>query len=66
MRSDRIDEAFDPEIAINRAINYYKNRGYSDKWIERRLKGIVDRNKLTDIWKENDIKYVETQNIYLI
>ena len=54
--SDRIDEIFDPEIAINRAINYYRNRGYSDKWIERRLKGILDRNKLTDIWKENGIK----------
>ena len=56
MGSDRIDEVFDPEIAINRAINYYRNRGYSDKWIERRLKGILDRNKLTDIWKENGIK----------
>lgn len=56
MGSDRIDEIFDPEVAINRAINYYRNRGYSDKWIERRLKGILDRNKLTDIWKENGIK----------
>ena len=56
MGSDRIDEIFDPEIAINRAINYYRNRGYSDKWIERRLKSILDRNKLTDIWKENGIK----------
>lgn len=56
MGSDRIDEIFDPEIAIKRAINYYKNRGYSYKWIERRLKGILDRNKLTDVWKENGIK----------
>ena len=56
MGSDRIDEIFDPEIAINRAINYYRNRGYSDKWIETRLKGILDRNKLTDVWKENGIK----------
>ena len=56
MGSDRIDEIFDPEIAINRAINYYRNRGYSDKWIERRLKDILDRNKVTDIWKENGIK----------
>ena len=54
--SDRIDEVFDPEIAIKRAINYYRNRGYSDKWIEGRLKGILDRNKLTDVWKENGIK----------
>lgn len=36
--SERIDEVFDPEIAIKRAINYYRKRGYSDKWIEARLK----------------------------
>ncbi len=53
--SERIDEVFDPEIAIKRAINYYRKRGYSDKWIEARLKGILDRNKLTDIWKEGGV-----------
>ncbi len=53
--SERIDEVFDPEIAIKRAINYYRKRGYSDKWIEMRLKGILNRNKLTDIWKEGGI-----------
>lgn len=53
---ERIDEVFDPEIAINRAIEYYRNKGYSDKWIEARLKGILDRKKLTDIWKENGIE----------
>jgi len=53
---ERVDEIFDPEIAIKRAIDYYRNRGYSDKWIEARLKGILDRNKLTDVWKENGIK----------
>ena len=54
--SERIDEVFDPEIAIKRAVNYYRNRGYSDKWIEARLKGILTRNKLTDVWKENGIE----------
>ena len=53
--SERIDEVFDPEIAIKRAINYYRKRGYSDKWIETRLKGILNRNKLTDVWKEGGI-----------
>lgn len=53
--SERIDEVFDPEIAVKRAIDYYRKRGYSDKWIEARLKGILDRNKLTDIWKEGGI-----------
>ena len=53
--SERIDEVFDPEIAIKRAIEYYRKRGYSDKWIETRLKGILGRNKLTDVWKNGGI-----------
>ena len=52
---EKIDEVFDPEIAIKRAINYYRNRGYDDKWIKARLNGILDRNKLTDLWKESGI-----------
>ncbi len=53
--SDRIDEVFDPEIAINRALDYYRSRGYSEEWIEVRLKGILNRNKLTSVWKDNGI-----------
>lgn len=53
--SERIDEVFDPEIAINRAVNYYRNKGYTDEWIKARLTGIVDRLKLTDILKEGGI-----------
>lgn len=53
--SERIDEVFDPEKAIIRAVNYYRNRGYDDEWIESRLKGILNRNKLTDVWKANGI-----------
>lgn len=56
MGNDRINEIFDPEIAIDRAIDYYRSRGYDDKWIEARLKGILDRKKLTDVWRENGIK----------
>ena len=67
---ERIDEVFDPEIAINRAIEYYRNKGYSDKWIEARIKGILDRKKLTDIWKENGIEEnyeyaILTNDIYI-
>ena len=54
--SERVDEVFDPEIAIKRAIEYYHKRGYSNQWIEARLKGILNRNKLTDLWKENGIQ----------
>lgn len=55
MGKERIDEVFDPELAVNRAVDYYRNKGYSDKWIESRLKAILDRKKLTDVWKENGI-----------
>ncbi len=54
--SERIDEVFDPEIAVNRAVECYRKRGYDDKWIKARLTGIVDRFKLTDVWKESGIK----------
>lgn len=54
--SERIDEVFDPEKAINRAVNYYRNKGYDDEWIKKRLTGIVDRFKLTDIWKAGGIE----------
>ena len=53
--SERIDEVFDPEIAINRAVDYYRKRGYNDKWIKDRLDAIVDRKQLTDVWKDSGI-----------
>jgi len=53
--SERIDEVFDPEIAIKRAIEYYRKRGYDDRWIETRIKATLDRNKLTDVWKSGGI-----------
>lgn len=53
--SERIDEVFDPEKAIKRAIDYYRKRGHDDKWIEARIKATLDRNKLTDIWKDGGI-----------
>lgn len=53
--SERIDEVFDPELAVNRAVEYYRKKGYDDKWIKSRLIGIVDRFKLTDVWKKSGI-----------
>ena len=52
---ERINEVFDPELAINRAVNYYRNKGYTDEWIKKRILGIIDRFKLTDIWKNGGI-----------
>ena len=67
--SERIDEVFDPEIAVNRAINYYRKKRYSDEWIKSRINGILNRKKLTDVWNDNGItKEVEyailTNEIY--
>lgn len=59
MGKERIDEVFDPELAINRAVDYYRSRGYDDNCIKARMTGVVDRRKLTDVWKENGI----TKNI---
>lgn len=53
--NERINEVFDPELAINRAVNYYRNKGYNDEWIKKRIFGIIDRFKLTDIWKDGGI-----------
>ena len=54
--SERVDEVFDPEKAVKRAVHYYKMRGYDDEWIKLRLGGIVDRNKLTDVWVDSGIR----------
>ena len=54
--NERINEVFDPELAVNRAVNYYRNKGYTDEWIKKRLLGIVYRFKLTDIWKDGGIE----------
>lgn len=53
--NERIEEVFDPEKAIARAINYYRKRGYDEVWIEARMKAIFNRNKLTSVWKEGGI-----------
>ena len=55
LASERIDEIFDPSITVQRAIDLYRTKGYDEKWIAKRLKGIQDRKELTDIWQENGI-----------
>ncbi len=49
--SERIDELQDPELTIDRAMWEYKRLGYSDNWINQRLKSIEIRKNLTDEWK---------------
>ena len=53
--SERIDEVFDPSIAAQRSIDLYRLKGYDEAWIGKRLKGIQDRKKLTDTWKNGGI-----------
>ena len=53
---ERIDEEYDPEITINRALDTYRRKGYSDDWINQRLKAIDARKEFTDELKSNGIE----------
>ena len=54
--SERIDEIFDPSIATQRSIDLYRAKGFDEEWISKRIKGIQDRKKLTDVWKDNGVE----------
>jgi BRO family, N-terminal domain len=54
--SERIDEMQDPELSIDRALQQYLNLGYSENWINQRLKSIEIRKELTDEWKRLGLK----------
>ena len=54
--SERIDEVFDPSIAAQRSIDLYRAKGFDEEWISKRIKGIQDRKKLTDVWKDNGVE----------
>ena len=53
---ERIDEIMDPELSIDRAIQNYRRLGYSEAWINERLKSIEVRKALTDEWDKRGIK----------
>ena len=54
--SQRIDQIQDPELSIDQAIIDYKRLGYSDAWINQRIKSIEVRKELTDEWKRTGVK----------
>ena len=54
--SERLDEMQDPELTIDRALKEYLELGYSENWINQRLKSIEVRKELTDEWKERGLK----------
>ena len=53
---ERIEEINDPEKALNRSRDYWQKMGRSGKWIQQRMMGQEIRNKLTDYWKDNEVK----------
>ncbi len=53
---ERLDEMSDPELSIDRALKQYLELGYSENWINQRLKSIEIRKELTDEWKNIGIK----------
>lgn len=53
---ERLEETVDPELAINRALKTYFKKGYSQSWINQRLKSIEIRKDLTDEWEERGVK----------
>lgn len=54
--SERLDEMQDPELSIDRALQQYLNLGYSENWINQRLKSIEIRKELTDEWRLRGLK----------
>ena len=54
--ADRLDQMQDPELGIEQALADYKRLGYSDSWINQRLKSIEIRKDLTDEWKRHGLK----------
>ena len=54
--SERLDEIQDPELTIDRALEQYLQLGYSENWINQRLKSIEIRKELTDEWKSKGLK----------
>ena len=52
---ERIDEVFDPSLTVQRALDTYSAKGYDEDWIIKRIKGIQDRKKLTDVWNSNGV-----------
>ena len=53
---ERIKETIDPEQAIDRALETYQKKGYSDEWIHQRILSIRVRNALTDEWQKSGVQ----------
>jgi len=54
--NERIDESIDPELSIDRAIHNYRRLGYSENWINQRIKSVEVRKALTDEWDKSGVQ----------
>lgn len=54
--TERIEETIDSELSINRAIESYRRKGYTEEWINRRIQSIRARKDLTDQWDKHGVK----------
>ena len=63
---ERIDEVFDTALTMQRAIDTYRAKDYDEAWISKIIKGIQERKRLTDVWKdggvENNLEYTMLTN----
>jgi hypothetical protein len=53
---ERLEEIENPELAAKRMRELYRDKGYSDEWIEKRVRGIAIRDELTNEWKKRGVK----------
>jgi DNA-damage-inducible protein D len=61
--TERIQETENPELGFERMAELYKAKGYSDDWIDKRIESIKTRNKLTEEWKNRDVKQGQEYSI---
>jgi hypothetical protein len=60
---ERVQEIEDPELGQKRTRMFYKAKGYSDDWIEKRMRGVAIREELTDEWKKREVKQAREYEI---
>jgi len=62
---ERIQEIENPELAQQRIREIYRAKGYSESWIEKRLRGIVIRDELTDEWKKRGVNFEQSSRYFI-
>ncbi len=63
---ERVQEIEDPELATKRTVAIYKAKGYSDSWIDKRMRGIAVRQTLTDEWQKRGVREKTEYEIFTL